>query len=117
MSCSLSGTMLGRKKFPLIKVGVNNRAEVDFFQTLSGCRVARWLSPKYWTRDGPVSLAQTIELSTHVLSDIIINIIPDKEPKHRTPSAVLRHRPARPGPRAPRNRGVPRSQRYIFLIL
>jgi len=32
-------------------------------------------------------------------------------------SAVLRHRPARPGPRAPRNRGAPRSQKYIFNLV
>ena len=32
----------------------------------------------------PVSLAQTIELFTHVLSGITINIIPDKEQKYRT---------------------------------
>jgi len=31
-----------------------------------------------------VSLAQTIELFTHVLSGITINTIPDTEPKYRT---------------------------------
>src|SRR6218665_2014743 len=31
-------------------------------------------------------------------------------------SAVLRHRPARPGPRAPAEQGAPLSQKYIFLI-
>jgi len=31
-----------------------------------------------------VSLAQTIELFTHVLSGITVNIIPDKEPKYQT---------------------------------
>jgi len=32
----------------------------------------------------PVSLTQTIEIFTHVLSGITINIIPDKELKYRT---------------------------------
>ena len=31
-------------------------------------------------------------------------------------SVVLRHRPARPGPRAPAEQGAPLSQKYIFLI-
>ena len=47
-------------------------------------RVARWLSPKYRTLAVPVSLEQTIELFTHVLSGILINIIPDKDLKYRT---------------------------------
>src|SRR6218665_1904548 len=47
-------------------------------------RVARWLSPKYRTLVVPAYLAQTIELFTHVLCGITINIIPDKEPKYRT---------------------------------
>jgi len=49
-----------------------------------GSRVARWLSPKYRILIASVSLAQTIELFTHVLSGITINIIPDKEPKYQT---------------------------------
>jgi len=47
-------------------------------------RVARWLSTKYRTLSVPVSLAQTIEIFTHALSGITINIIQDKEPKYRT---------------------------------
>jgi len=47
-------------------------------------RVARWLSPKYWTLAVPMSVAQNIELFTHVLSGITIIFIPDKEPKYLT---------------------------------
>ena len=43
-----------------------------------------WISPKYRTLAVPVSLAQTIELFTHVFSGVTINIIPDKEQKYRT---------------------------------
>ena len=64
----------------------------------SYCRVARWLSLKYWTLVMPVSLAQTIELFTHVLSGItgitctcIINIIPDKEPNYRAVQLNIGH--------------------------
>src|SRR6218665_3261114 len=42
-------------------------------------RVARFLSSKYLT----LLLDQTIELLTHVLSSMTINIIPDTEPKYR----------------------------------
>ena len=47
-------------------------------------RVARRLSPKYWTLAVPLSLVQNIELLAHALFGITITFILDKEPKYQT---------------------------------
>jgi len=47
-------------------------------------RVASCLSPKYRTLAVPVSVAQNIELFTHALYRITVNVTPNKELKQRT---------------------------------